>query len=102
MAKQYLKWYENHKAAFLAGKYDYDMLYDFRGVTAREALKSLNEDKTIRFLWECTVLELSITSQLLMSGELFKHISKSAEASLKKKFKDFEVKLLNEIEKTNA
>lgn len=101
MAKQYLKWYENHKAAFLAGKFD---VVDLEGlITPSSFLKMLDEGKTFKFMWLHFSENLPITSQLLMSGELFKHISKPAEANLKKQFKNYETDLRFIIDpQTNA
>lgn len=101
MAKQYLKWYENHKAAWRAGKFDYDSFSDFNGATNFKCMEVLNEGKTMRFIWEVLVQELPITSQLMMSDELFNHIPNSAVAKLKRDFKNLEIKLISEITKEN-
>lgn len=101
MAKQYLKWYENHKAAFLAGKFDVEDIKE--KITPSSFLKMLDEGKTFKFMWAHFSSNLPITSQLLMSGDLFKHISKPAEASLKKQFKKYETDLRFIIDpQTNA
>lgn len=101
MAKQYLKWYENHKAAWRAGKFD---VVDIEGlITPSSFLKMLDDGKTFKFMWDHFSSNLTVTSQLLMSGDLFKHISKPAESSLKKQFKKYETDLRFIIDpQTNA
>ena len=101
MARQYLKWYENHKAAFLAGKFDYDSFDNFKGSIDFNAFTAFNEGKTVRFVWDILVRELPITSQLMMSTELLGHIPKSAEAKLKRGFKSLETRLIASINQQN-
>lgn len=89
MAKQYLKWYENHKAAFLAGKFDYEEFYAV--ASASELKADLNKGLTMGFMWESFVSNrISITSQLMMSDRFFNHVSGVAEKELKKCFKQWE------------